>query len=97
LDGIDNTLQLGGTLLNPALPEILTITRERVFFLLCQAIFAMEKDFEKVVQAGADWFVSLTRAGGQTTRSLIPVPSGMSSSPIAESWPITDYAITLKC
>jgi len=54
--GLITLYNWGEPLLNPALPEILTITREKGLLSAVSSNLAMEKDFEKVVQAGADWF-----------------------------------------
>jgi MoaA/NifB/PqqE/SkfB family radical SAM enzyme len=43
-------------LLNPALPNIINVTREKGLLSAVSSNLAMTKDFENVVKAGPDWF-----------------------------------------
>jgi MoaA/NifB/PqqE/SkfB family radical SAM enzyme len=54
--GIITLYNWGEPLLNPALPEIITITRQKGLLSAVSSNLAMEKDFEDVIQAGPDWF-----------------------------------------
>ena len=54
--GIITLYNWGEPLLNPALPDIITITREKGLLSAVSSNLAMAKDFENVVKAGPDWF-----------------------------------------
>lgn len=54
--GIISLYNWGEPLLNPALPKIINITREKGLLSAISSNLAMEKDFKEVVQAGPDWF-----------------------------------------
>jgi MoaA/NifB/PqqE/SkfB family radical SAM enzyme len=54
--GIITLYNWGEPLLNPALPEIIRITREKGLLSAVSSNLAMEKDFEDVVRARPDWF-----------------------------------------
>lgn len=54
--GIITLYNWGEPLLNPALPEIIRITRGKGLLSAISSNLAMKKDFEDVVQAGPDWF-----------------------------------------
>jgi len=54
--GIITLYNWGEPLLNPALPEIITITRAKGLLSAVSSNLAMKNDFEDVVQAGPDWF-----------------------------------------
>jgi len=54
--GIITLYNWGEPLLNPALPEIINITRQKGLLSAVSSNLAMEKDFEDVVKAGPDWF-----------------------------------------
>ena len=54
--GIITLYNWGEPLLNPALPEIIRITREKGLLSAVSSNLAMEKDFEDVVRAAPDWF-----------------------------------------
>jgi MoaA/NifB/PqqE/SkfB family radical SAM enzyme len=43
-------------LLNPALPDIINVTRQKGLLSAVSSNLAMTKDFENVVKAGPDWF-----------------------------------------
>ena len=54
--GIITLYNWGEPLLNPALPEIINITREKGLLSAVSSNLGMEKDFQDVVRAGPDWF-----------------------------------------
>jgi MoaA/NifB/PqqE/SkfB family radical SAM enzyme len=54
--GIITLYNWGEPLLNPALPDIIRITREKGLLSAVSSNLAMTKDFEDVVKAGPDWF-----------------------------------------
>jgi MoaA/NifB/PqqE/SkfB family radical SAM enzyme len=54
--GIITLYNWGEPLLNPALPEIINITREKGLLSAVSSNLAMNKDFEDVIIAGPDWF-----------------------------------------
>jgi MoaA/NifB/PqqE/SkfB family radical SAM enzyme len=54
--GIITLYNWGEPLLNPALPDIINITREKGLLSAVSSNLAMTKDFENVVKAGPDWF-----------------------------------------
>jgi MoaA/NifB/PqqE/SkfB family radical SAM enzyme len=54
--GIITLYNWGEPLLNPALPEIIKITREKGLLSAVSSNLAMKKDFKNVIQAGPDWF-----------------------------------------
>jgi MoaA/NifB/PqqE/SkfB family radical SAM enzyme len=54
--GIITLYNWGEPLLNPALPEIINITRRRGLLSAVSSNLSMGKDFEDVVRAGPDWF-----------------------------------------
>lgn len=54
--GIITLYNWGEPLLNPALPEIVGITRDKGLLSAISSNLAMEKDFEDVVRARPDWF-----------------------------------------
>ena len=54
--GIITLYNWGEPLLNPALPEIIHITREKGLLSAVSSNLAMEKDFEDVVRSCPDWF-----------------------------------------
>ena len=54
--GIITLYNWGEPLLNPGLPDIINITREKGLLSAVSSNLSMEKDFEEVVRAGPDWF-----------------------------------------
>lgn len=54
--GIITLYNWGEPLLNPDLPEIIAITRQKGLLSAVSSNLAMEKDFEDVVKAAPDWF-----------------------------------------
>ena len=54
--GIITLYNWGEPLLNPELPEIIRITREKGLLSAISSNLAMKKDFGEVVEAGPDWF-----------------------------------------
>ncbi len=54
--GIITLYNWGEPLLNPALPDIIRITRDKGLLSAISSNLAMTKDFENVVMAGPDWF-----------------------------------------
>ena len=54
--GIITLYNWGEPLLNPALPDIIKITRQKGLLSAVSSNLAMTKDFENVVKAGPDWF-----------------------------------------
>lgn len=54
--GIITLYNWGEPLLNPALPDIIAITRQHGLLSAVSSNLAMSKDFLDVVQAGPDWF-----------------------------------------
>ena len=54
--GIITLYNWGEPLLNPALPEIINISREKDLLSAISSNLSMEKDFEDVIRAGPDWF-----------------------------------------
>lgn len=54
--GIITLYNWGEPLLNPALPEIINITREKGLLSAVSSNLAMNKDFDDVIRAGPDWF-----------------------------------------
>jgi MoaA/NifB/PqqE/SkfB family radical SAM enzyme len=54
--GIISLYNWGEPLLNPALPEIIRITREKGLLSAVSSNLAMKKDFEDVVRSCPDWF-----------------------------------------
>jgi MoaA/NifB/PqqE/SkfB family radical SAM enzyme len=54
--GIITLYNWGEPLLNPALPEIIRMTKRQGLLSAVSSNLAMKKDFEDVVRAGPDWF-----------------------------------------
>ncbi|MBF0230147.1 MAG: hypothetical protein HQK63_11275 [Desulfamplus sp.] len=54
--GIITLYNWGEPLLNPALPEIIDITREKGLLSAISSNLAMDKDFKSVVESCPDWF-----------------------------------------
>ena len=54
--GIITLYNWGEPLLNPELPEIIRITRDKGLLSAISSNLAMKKDFRAVVEAGPDWF-----------------------------------------
>ncbi|HNV72744.1 MAG TPA: radical SAM protein, partial [Candidatus Ozemobacteraceae bacterium] len=54
--GIITLYNWGEPLLNPALPDIIRLTREKGLLSAVSSNLAMQKDYEEVVKAGPDWF-----------------------------------------
>ncbi|MBN1381289.1 MAG: hypothetical protein JXA41_06420 [Deltaproteobacteria bacterium] len=68
--GIITLYNWGEPLLNPALPEIISITREKGLQSAISSNLAMTRDFEDVVRARPDWFrISNSGWGGNYERT----------------------------